>query len=48
MPKKNSLTKAVRSFRVSLECGRHLKDIFKNTGLTEGVINLEYGPNSAS
>jgi predicted DNA-binding protein len=38
MPKKNSSTKAVRSFRLSLECVRQLKDLSGNMGRSEGDI----------
>jgi predicted DNA-binding protein len=38
MPKKNSSTKAVRSFRLSLECVRQLKDLSGNMGRSEGDV----------
>jgi hypothetical protein len=38
MPKKNSSTKAVRSFRLSLECVRQLKDLSINMGRSEGDV----------
>jgi len=38
MPIKNSSTKAVRSFRLSLECVRQLKDLSGNMGRSEGDV----------
>lgn len=38
MPKKNSSIKAVRSFRLSLECVRQLKDLSGNMGRSEGDV----------
>ncbi len=38
MPKKNSSTKAVRSFRLSLECVRQLKDLSGTMGRSEGDV----------
>ena len=38
MPKKNSFIKAVRSFRLSLECVRQLKDLSGNMGRSEGDV----------
>jgi predicted DNA-binding protein len=38
MPKKNSSTKAVRSFRLSIECVRQLKDLSGNMGRSEGDV----------
>ena len=38
MPKKNSSTKAVRSFRLSLECVRQLKDLSGIMGRSEGDV----------
>lgn len=38
MPKKNSLTKPVRSFRLSYECVRQLKDLAGNMGRSEGDV----------
>jgi predicted DNA-binding protein len=38
MPRKNSSTKAVRSFRLSLECVRQLKDLSGNMGRSEGDV----------
>ena len=38
MPKKNSSTKAVRSFRLSLECVQQLKDLSGNMGRSEGDV----------
>lgn len=38
MPKKNSSIKAVRSFRLSLECVRQLKDLSSNMGRSEGDV----------
>jgi hypothetical protein len=38
MPKKNSSTKPVRSFRLSYECVRQLKDLAGNMGRSEGDI----------
>jgi hypothetical protein len=38
MPKKNSSTKPVRSFRLSYECIRQLKDLAGNMGRSEGDI----------
>jgi hypothetical protein len=38
MPRKNSSTKAVRSFRLSLECIRQLKDLSGSMGRSEGDV----------
>jgi len=38
MPIKNSSTKAVRSFRLSTECVRQLKDLSGNMGRSEGDV----------
>ncbi len=38
MPKKNSPTKPVRSFRLSYECVRQLKDLASNMGRSEGDV----------
>ena len=38
MPRKNSSTKSVRSFRLSLECVRQLKDLSSNMGRSEGDV----------
>jgi hypothetical protein len=38
MPIKNSSTKAVRSFRLSVECVRQLKDLSCNMGRSEGEV----------
>ena len=38
MPIKNSSTKAVRSFRLSTECVRQLKDLAGNMGRSEGDV----------
>jgi hypothetical protein len=38
MPKKNSSIKGVRSFRLSLECVRQLKDLSGNMGRSEGDV----------
>ena len=38
MPIKNSSTKAVRSFRLSIECIRQLKDLSSNMGRSEGDV----------
>ncbi len=38
MPKKNSTTKPVRSFRLSLECVRQLKDLSGMMGRSEGDV----------
>ena len=38
MPIKNSSTKAVRSFRLSIECVRQLKDLSGNMGRSEGDV----------
>ena len=38
MPKKNSLTKQVRSFRLSYECVRQLKDLAGTMGRSEGDV----------
>ena len=38
MPKKNSSTKPVRSFRLSYECIRQLKDLAGNMGRSEGEV----------
>jgi hypothetical protein len=38
MPKKNSPTKPVRSFRLSLESVRQLKDLSGNMGRSEGDV----------
>ncbi len=38
MPIKNSSTKAVRSFRLSTECVRQLKDLSVNMGRSEGDV----------
>ena len=38
MPKKNSSTKAVRSFRLSLECVRQLKGMSGTMGRSEGDV----------
>jgi predicted DNA-binding protein len=38
MPKKNSLSKPVHSFRLSLECVRQLKDLAGNMGRSEGDV----------
>ena len=38
MPKKNSLTKQVRSFRLSYECVRQLKDLAGTMGRSEGDL----------
>ena len=38
MPIKNSSTKAVRSFRLSIECVRQLKDLSRNMGRSEGEV----------
>jgi hypothetical protein len=38
MPKKNSLTKPVRSFRLSYECVRQLKNLAGNMGRSEGDV----------
>jgi len=38
MPKKNSRTKPVRSFRLSLECVRQLKDLSGTMGRSEGDV----------
>ena len=38
MPKKNSPTKPVRSFRLSYECVRQLKDLAGSMGRSEGDV----------
>ena len=38
MPRKNSSTKSVRSFRLSLECVRQLKELSGNMGRSEGDV----------
>ena len=38
MPKKNSPTKQVHSFRFSLDCVRQLKDLSGNMGRSEGDV----------
>lgn len=38
MPIKNSSTKAVRSFRLSVECVRQLKDLSGKMGRSEGDV----------
>jgi hypothetical protein len=38
MPKKNSSIKPVRSFRLSYECVRQLKDLSGNMGRSEGDV----------
>ena len=38
MPIKNSSTKAVRSFRLSIECVRQLKDLSSTMGRSEGDV----------
>ena len=38
MPKKNSSTKAVRSFRLSVECIHQLKDLSGTMGRSEGDV----------
>ncbi len=38
MPKKNSSIKPVRSFRLSYECVRQLKDLAVNMGRSEGDV----------
>jgi predicted DNA-binding protein len=38
MPKKNSPTKQVHSFRLSLDCVRQLKDLSGNMGRSEGDV----------
>jgi len=38
MPRKNSSTKPVRSFRLSLECVRQLKDLSGTMGRSEGDV----------
>ena len=38
MPKKNSSIKPVRSFRLSYECVRQLKDLAANMGRSEGDV----------
>ena len=38
MPKKNSTTKPVRSFRLSLECIRQLKELSGAMGRSEGDV----------
>ena len=38
MPIKNSSTKPVRSFRLSVECVRQLKDLSSNMGRSEGDV----------
>ena len=38
MPIKNSSTKAVRSFRLSIECVRQLKDMSSIMGRSEGDV----------
>ena len=38
MPRKNSNPKPVRSFRLSLECARQLKDLSKTMGRGEGDV----------
>ena len=38
MPKKNSSIKPVRSFRLSYECVRQLKDLAGNMGRSEGDV----------
>lgn len=38
MPRKNSPTKPVRSFRLSCECVRQLKDLAGNMGRSEGDV----------
>jgi len=38
MPKKNSPTKPVRSFRLSLECVSQLKDLSGTMGRSEGDV----------
>ncbi|NPV75175.1 MAG: hypothetical protein HPY59_02250 [Anaerolineae bacterium] len=38
MPRKNSPTKPVRSFRLSYECVRQLKDLAGNMGRSEGDV----------
>jgi len=38
MPKKNSPTKPVRSFRLSLECIRQLKELSGGMGRSEGDV----------
>jgi hypothetical protein len=38
MPKKNSPTKPVRSFRLSYECVRQLKDLAGTMGRSEGDV----------
>lgn len=38
MPRKNSSTKPVRSFRLSFECVRQLKDLSGTMGRSEGDV----------
>jgi len=38
MPKTNSASKPVRSFRLSYECVRQLKDLAGNMGRSEGDV----------
>ena len=38
MPRKNSPTKPVRSFRLSYECVRQLKDLASTMGRSEGDV----------
>lgn len=38
MPRKNSFTKPVRSFRLSLECVRQLKDLSGKMGRSEADV----------
>lgn len=38
MPRKNSPAKPVRSFRLSHECVRQLKDLASNMGRSEGDV----------
>jgi len=38
MPKKNSLSKPVHSFRLSLECARQLKDLSGPMGRSNGEV----------
>ena len=38
MPKKNSPTKSVHSFRLSLDCVRQLKDLSGTMGRSEGDV----------
>ena len=38
MPKKNSSTKPVHSFRLSLECVRQLKELSGDMGRSEGDV----------